>query len=76
MPAKMFCGKTVMRWLRHKGSQEYFRDGAWTTDPDEASHFCDAVEAAKACARYGLTDVELALRFDAGSVDVFCTTIR
>jgi len=38
--------------------------------------FSDVVEAAAACARYGLSDVELALRFEPGASDVFCTPLR
>ncbi|HSU52817.1 MAG TPA: hypothetical protein VLT36_02015 [Candidatus Dormibacteraeota bacterium] len=68
--------KTIKRVLRHKESREYFKDGAWTNDPQEASSFTDVVEVVEACTRYGLSDVELALRFDSASADVFCTSIR
>jgi hypothetical protein len=78
MPAKQFTHtqSTIKRFLRHKSSREYFKDGGWTADPQEANHFKDAVEAAEACARYGLNDVELALRFDSAHSDVFCTSLR
>ena len=68
--------QTVKRLLRQRGSEEYFRDGHWTNNPDEADSFCDVVEAAETCARYGLTGVELAVRLDAHACDVFCTPIR
>ena len=68
--------QTVKRLLRHRGSREYFKDGQWTNNPDEASNFSDVVEAAETCARYELSDVELALRLDSRSCDVFCTSIR
>jgi len=80
MSAKVLNGftqeQTVKRLLRHTGSQEYFKDGGWTDNPDEAESFSDVVEAAEACARYGLTGVELAVRLDAQASDVFCTPIR
>ncbi len=68
--------KPITRLLRRTGSEEYFRDGGWTAIPDEANHFCDVVEAAEVCVRYGLTDVELAIRYETEALDVFCTPIR
>ena len=80
MSAKVLNGftreQTVKRFLRHKESQQYFKHGGWTHDPEEADTFDDVVEATEACAQYGLTEVELALRLDAQSCDVFCTPIR
>ena len=68
--------KTVKRVLRHRASHEYFKDGGWTTNPEDANSFSDIVEIAETCSRYGLKDVELAVRFEAAECDVFCTTIR
>jgi hypothetical protein len=68
--------QAIKRVLRHKDSREYFKDGGWTSNPNEANGFSDVVEAAEACTRYGLNDVELALRFESGACDVFCTSIR
>ncbi len=80
MPARMLteCAQqpAVKRLLRRCGSGEYFKDGGWTDNAAEASSFSDAVEVAEVCARYGLTDVELALQFDTVAGDVFCTAIR
>lgn len=66
----------IKRVLRHRTSQEYFKDGKWTKNPNEASSFSDVVEVAETCARYRLSDVELALRFESAACDVFCTPIR
>jgi hypothetical protein len=66
----------IKRVLRNKNSKKYFKDGGWTRNPKEASGFSDVVEAAQICIRYDLNDVELALRFEAGACDVFCTSIR
>jgi hypothetical protein len=66
----------VNRVLRHRASREYFRDGNWTSNPEEASTFSDALEAARVCVRHRLENVELALRFPSGASDVFCTPIR
>jgi hypothetical protein len=68
--------KTIKRFLRHRGSREYFKHGGWTSDPQDADSFSDVVEVAQACARYGLNDVELALRYTSGGHDLFCTDIR
>lgn len=66
----------VRRLLRHRNSKKYFKDGGWTHDPGEASCFSNALEAAAACARYQLDNVELALRFNRGSSDFFSTPLR
>jgi hypothetical protein len=80
MPAKMMntCTqeKAVKRLLRHRDSGEYFKDGGWTNDPNEADNFADVVEVAEICAQYELNGVELVLRMDTSSSDVFCTAIR
>lgn len=80
MPAKTIkppgTDTTIKRVLRHRESREYFKDGGWTRNPDEANSFVDIVEVAQTCTRYGLNDVELALRFDSSTTDVFCTPIR
>lgn len=67
---------TIKRMLRHRDSRQYFKDGGWTADPQEASSFKDVVEVAETCARYNLDNVELALRYDSAACDVFCTPIR
>ena len=80
MPANDFTVTTsdsnMKRFLRRRASREYFKNGGWTNNPEEADTFCDVVEAAQTCARYGLSDVELALRCDARASDVFCTPLR
>jgi hypothetical protein len=80
MPAKNFneltAEQTIRRFLRRRSSREYFKNGDWTANPKEASQFSDAVEAAQACARYGLDDVELAIRYESASHDVFCMRLR
>jgi hypothetical protein len=68
--------RTIKRILRHRSSREYFKQGGWTSDPEEADSFSDVVEVARTCARYGLSDVELALRYSAAGDDLFCTAIR
>jgi hypothetical protein len=71
-----FPQTTVKRFLRHRASREYFRDGGWTANPEEANIFSDVVEVAETCARYGLIDVEVALRLQPQAGDVFCVQIR
>jgi hypothetical protein len=66
----------IKRVLRRRNSRQYFKDGGWTTNPSEANGFSDVVEVAEICARYDLSDVELALRFESSGCDVFCTPIR
>ncbi len=68
-----FCHpNSVRRLLRHKISQEYFRDGRWLNDPREATSYPDVLLAAQACIRYGLEDVEMVLRLDPAAADIFC----
>jgi len=80
MSAKTITGSleenSIKRFLRHRESHQYFKDGGWTRDPHEAHSFSDVVEAVETCARYGLNDVELALRYDTGACDLFTTPIR
>ena len=66
---------TIRRVLRRKSSREYYKDGGWTSNPDEAKSFNDVVEVAETCARHRLNDVELALRVHPQAADVFCTPI-
>ena len=67
----------MKRLLRRRASREYFKNGGWTNNPEEADNFSDVVQAAETCARYGLSDVELALRFDPhANYDIFCTPLR
>jgi hypothetical protein len=68
--------KPIKRLLRRKHSDEYFQEGGWTKNPNQATSFGDVVEVAEVCARYGLTNVEMALRFEMAAEDVFSTTIR
>ncbi len=68
--------KPARRLLRHEGSEEYFKEGSWTQNPDEAQNFSDLLEVAETCARYDLSDVELTIRFDSRAGDVFRTKIR
>jgi hypothetical protein len=67
----------MKRFLRRRTSREYFKRGGWTSNPLEADNFTDVVEAARTCARYGLSDVELALKLDPQAhEDIFCTPLR
>ena len=80
MSAKRLNGEmtetSMKRFLRRRSSREYFKSGGWTHNPEEADSFSDIVEAAETCARYGLRDVELALRHEPRTSDVFCTPLR
>jgi hypothetical protein len=69
-------GHEVRRLLRRRDSREYFMESGWTENPDEAKSYSDVLEAAETCVRYGLCDVELALRIDPRASDFFCTPIR
>ncbi len=68
--------KTVQRLIRHRQTREYLAARGWTADPDEAMIFGDSLEAATACSRRGLNDVEMAVRIPGGSGDLFCTPLR
>ena len=70
------AGTSMKRLLRRRSSREYFKAGSWTINPEEADSFTDIVEAAETCVRYGLSDVELALRHKPKASDVFCTQLR
>jgi hypothetical protein len=80
MPGKKLQGVGadlgIKRVLRHRESKAYFKNGGWTCNAEEADSFEDVVQVAEACVRYELSDVEVALRFEAANCDVFCTSIR
>lgn len=66
----------VARLLRRRDSTEFFKGGSWTKNPDEATRFTDALEAARTCAQHGLSNMEITLRMDAEASDLFSTPIR
>lgn len=68
--------KAIKRFLRDRESHKYFKDGNWTDNPREANSYSDVVEVAEICSRYGLKNVELALRFETAECDLFCLRIR
>ena len=76
MAARTFDEQEVRRVLRHRESKSYFRNGGWTDNAEEADCFEDVEQAAETCLRYGLSGVEVALRLEAASCDLFCTAIR
>jgi hypothetical protein len=65
---------TVIRVIRRINTQEYFASDGWTSNPEEALPFADALEAAQAAVEYRLTEVEVALRL--AGADLFCTALR
>jgi len=67
---------TITRVLRHRVTGLYFCDGHWTQDPFQATDFADGLEAAQACVRYGLTQVELSMHLGKCAHDFFNTTLR
>ena len=66
----------VRRVLRRTASRDYFKMDGWTKLPEEAHNFSDVVEVVETCTRYQLSNVELALQYETGSCDLFCTPIR
>jgi hypothetical protein len=62
--------------VRHRATRQYFKNGGWTADPLEASVFADCLDAVQVCIRYGLTDVDLALRIGTDTCDLFSTPLR
>ncbi len=68
--------KTATRILRHKATRAYFAQNGWTQDPREARNFPDVLDAARACVENELIDVELVVRLQPDSSDVFRTWLR
>ncbi len=67
---------TIDRLLRCRRTHRYFREGQWTTDAGQASVFRDEIEAARACVVHRLSDVDLVLRAQGTSIDLFTTQMR
>ncbi len=68
--------RPIKRVVRHKHSREYFTGSGWTKNLEEARLFEDSLEAAHTCAHCGLTAVEMVLRLEGGSSDLYCTELR
>jgi hypothetical protein len=66
----------INRLIRCRQTQKYFKDGDWTEDPLQASTFADEIEAVRACIEHGLMNIELVLRAQGASSDLFSTPIR
>jgi hypothetical protein len=66
----------VVRLLRCRRTKRYLAEKGWTEDLESAKVFCDVMEAAQACVRHGLVDVELVLRANGGSAELFTTLVR
>jgi hypothetical protein len=67
---------SIRRLLRRKHSKEYFTGERWTTNISEAKTFEDSLQAARTCAECGLREVEIVLRFNDTSADLFCAEMR
>jgi hypothetical protein len=66
----------VVRLLRCKRTNRYFARKGWTEDLDSAMVFSDVMEAAQACVRHGLVDVELVVRANDGGGALFAAPVR
>lgn len=60
----------LKRVIRSKETGKFFKDGDWTENPDEATNFPSAAEAARACSTYQLRNAELILSFGRKELDV------
>lgn len=60
----------LKRIIRSKETGKFFKDGDWTKDPDEATNFPSAADAARVCGTYELKNAELILCFGSKELDV------
>ncbi len=68
--------RPISRFLRRKHSQEYFTGTGWSRNIEDAKTCADALEAVQTCLRFRLENVEMVLRVNGASHDLFCTEIR
>jgi hypothetical protein len=66
----------MRRLLKNVRTCEYFGQGQWTPDPEQAQDFPDSGKAITTCLKYHLTDVELVLQLNAEPQDAFDTHLR
>jgi hypothetical protein len=66
----------MRRLVKSLKTQEYFSQGHWTHEANQAQHFPDAGNAIDTCLRYHLTDVELVLQLNAEPQEAFDTHLR
>ncbi len=68
--------RPIRRVLRRKNSEQYFTGTGWTPHFNEARTFPDSLAAAQACAHSSLSEVELVLRIQGGTTDLYRTELR
>lgn len=66
----------MRRLVRSTITREYYSEGHWTSQPDQAQHFHDAGHAIETCLKHHLTDVELVLQVAAEPQEAFDTRVR
>jgi hypothetical protein len=66
----------VHRLIRHCINKQYLKGGHWTSEPKYATSFSDSLEAARACTRYNLRDVELVIRIGDAGCHIFTIPLR
>jgi len=66
----------VLRLLRCCQTGRYFKDGAWTEDPSDATCFAAEIDAVRTCIVNNLQNVELVLSTPGTYVDVVTARIR
>jgi len=66
----------VKRLVRHTITRQYLKAGGWTEFAEEGTVFADSLEAAQACTRNGVMDVELALLVGTAACDLFSMPLR
>ncbi len=67
--------RPIRHVLRHKLSGQYFTGSGWTDDFEAARNFRNSLEAVQTCLHHGLTRVEIVLRLEGGTCELFCTEI-
>ena len=66
----------VIRLIRCCHTRRYFKDGAWTEDPSDATCFAAEIDAVRTCVVNNLQNVELVLSTPGTYVDVVTARIR
>ncbi len=68
--------RQIRRLLRRKRTREYFTGSGWSQHVEHARTFADSLEAAQVCADWGLSEVEIVLRLNNATTDLYCTQLR
>src|SRR5438874_1192519 len=60
----------IKRQIRNSRTGQFFKNGNWIANADDATNLVSISDAVRACSRYGLKETELVLTFGRKEFDI------